>query len=77
LQTPAWQHGVLDPQGPIAATERTVLLHATVIMLAVVVPVILLTLAFAWWCRAGNIWARRLPDWAGHPRMGDRVCTDR
>jgi cytochrome o ubiquinol oxidase subunit 2 len=64
LQTPAWQHGVLDPQGPIAAAERTILLNATVIMLAVVVPVILMTLAFAWWFRAGNKWARRLPDWA-------------
>jgi cytochrome o ubiquinol oxidase subunit 2 len=64
LQTPAWQHGVLDPQGPIAAAERTILANATVIMLAVVVPVILLTLAFAWWFRAGNKWARRDPDWA-------------
>ena len=64
MQTLAWQHGVLDPQGPIAAAERTILLNATVIMLAVVVPVILLTLAFAWWFRAGNKWARRTPDWA-------------
>jgi cytochrome o ubiquinol oxidase subunit 2 len=64
LQTPAWQQGVLDPQGPIAAAERTILANATVIMLAVVVPVILLTLAFAWWFRAGNPWARRDPEWA-------------
>ena len=64
MQAPAWQHGVLDPQGPIAAAERTILLNATVIMLAVIVPVILLTLAFAWWFRAGNRWARRAPDWA-------------
>jgi cytochrome o ubiquinol oxidase subunit 2 len=64
LPTSDWQHGVLDPQGPIAAAERTILANATVIMLAVVVPVILLTLAFAWWFRAGNTWARRDPDWA-------------
>src|SRR5476651_2499431 len=32
-------------------------------MLAVIVPVILLTLAFAWWFRAGNKRARRLPEW--------------
>ena len=63
MQTPAWQHGVLDPQGPIAAAERTILMNATVIMLAVIVPVILLTLAFAWWFRAGNKWARRDPEW--------------
>ena len=61
--TAAWQQGVLDPHGPIAAAERTILLNATVIMLAVIVPVIVLTLAFAWWFRAGNKWARRLPDW--------------
>jgi cytochrome o ubiquinol oxidase subunit 2 len=60
----AWQQGVLDPQGPIAAAERTILVNASVIMLAVIVPVILLTLAFAWWFRAGNPWARRDPDWA-------------
>ncbi len=63
MQTPSWQ-GVLDPHGPVAAAERTILLNATVIMLAVIVPVILLTLAFAWWFRAGNKWARRDPDWA-------------
>ena len=60
----AWQQGVLDPHGPIAAAERTILLNATVVMAAVVVPVIVLTLAFAWWFRAGNRWARRDPDWA-------------
>jgi len=59
-----WQQGVLDPQGPIAAAERTILLNATVIMLAVIVPVIVMTLAFAWWFRAGNRHARRDPDWA-------------
>jgi len=64
LQPPAWQQGVLDPHGPIAAAERTILLDATVIMLAVIVPVIVLTLAFAWWFRAGNKWARRDPQWA-------------
>jgi len=64
LQTLSWQQGVLDPQGPIAAAERTILLNATVIMLAVIVPVIVLTIAFAWWFRAGNRRAKRDPDWA-------------
>ena len=59
-----WQQGVLDPHGPVAAAERTILLNATVIMLAVIVPVIVMTLAFAWWFRAGNRHARRDPDWA-------------
>ena len=58
-----WQSGVLDPQGPVGAAERLILLNATAIMLAIVVPVIVLTLGFAWWFRAGNTRARYLPDW--------------
>jgi len=55
--------GVLEPQGPIGAAERLILINATVVMLAVIVPVIVLTLGFAWWFRVGNPRARRLPDW--------------
>jgi cytochrome o ubiquinol oxidase subunit II len=56
-----WQSGVLDPQGPIGAAERLILINATVIMLAIVLPVIALALACAWWFRAGNTRARYLP----------------
>jgi cytochrome o ubiquinol oxidase subunit 2 len=55
--------GVLSPKGPIGQAEKTILFDATAIMLAVVLPVIVLTLAFAWWYRAGNQRARYLPDW--------------
>jgi cytochrome o ubiquinol oxidase subunit 2 len=55
--------GVLDPKGPVGADEKIILFDATVIMLAVVVPVIVCTLAFAWWFRANNRFARRRPDW--------------
>jgi cytochrome o ubiquinol oxidase subunit II len=55
--------GVLDPHGPVGTAERLMLYDATAIMLAVIVPVILLTLAFAWWFRAGNRHARYRPDW--------------
>ncbi len=55
--------GILDPQGPVAAAERLMLVNATVIMLAVIVPVIVMTVAFAWWFRAGNERATRRPDW--------------
>ena len=64
-----WQSGVLDPQGPIGAAERTILLDSTAIMLAVIVPVIVLTLVFAWWFRAGNTNATRLPDWSYSGRI--------
>jgi cytochrome o ubiquinol oxidase subunit 2 len=59
---------VLDPQGPVASAERLILLNATAIMLVVVVPVIILTLAFAWWFRASNRRATYSPDWShsGH-----------
>ena len=54
--------GVLDPQGPIASAEQLLLLNATAIMLVVVVPVILATLAFAWWYRSSNLRAMRSSD---------------
>jgi cytochrome o ubiquinol oxidase subunit 2 len=60
--------GVLDPQGPVGSAERLILLNATAIMLVVVVPVIVLTLAFAWWYRASNLRAAYTPEWSysGH-----------
>ena len=55
--------GVLDPQGPVSSAERLILLNATGIMLVVVLPVIALTLIFAWWYRASNPRATYRPDW--------------
>ncbi len=55
--------GVLDPHGPVGRAERVILYDATAIMLAVIIPVIVLTLAFAWWFRARNSRARYRPDW--------------
>jgi cytochrome o ubiquinol oxidase subunit 2 len=57
------REGVLDPHGPVGQAERVILYDATAIMLAVVIPVILLTLAFAWWFRSGNRRATYRPDW--------------
>ena len=54
--------GVLDPQGPIASSERLLLINSTSIMLVVVVPVIVATLAFAWWYRLSNTRATRSLD---------------
>ncbi len=55
--------GALDPQGPVAAGELMIMENATVVMLAVIVPVIVLTLAFAWHFREGNTKAAYRPDW--------------
>ena len=57
------REGVLDPQGPVGKAERVILYDSTVIMLAVIVPVIVLTLVFAWWFRERNKRARYRPDW--------------
>jgi cytochrome o ubiquinol oxidase subunit 2 len=61
--------GVLDPQGPVGAAERTILVNSLAIMLAIVIPTIIATLGFAWWFRAGNKKARYLPDWAYSGRI--------
>jgi cytochrome o ubiquinol oxidase subunit II len=56
------QTGVLDPQGPIASAERLLLINSTAIMLVVVIPVIVATLAFTWWYRSSNTRAKRSAD---------------
>ena len=61
--------GVLDPQGPIGAGEKTILLDSLGIMLAIVIPLIVATLGMAWWYRASNTRAKRLPDWAYSGRV--------
>ena len=55
--------GVLDPAGPVGVAERTILINSLAIMLAVVVPTIGATLAFAWWFRASNRRAVYRPEW--------------
>jgi cytochrome o ubiquinol oxidase subunit 2 len=53
----------------VSAAERLILLNATAIMLVVVVPVIVLTLGFAWWYRSGNRRAAYDPEWAYSGRI--------
>lgn len=55
---------VLDPKGPIGADEKSIILYATGLMLLVVVPVIIMILAFAWRYRASNTKATYAPDWS-------------
>jgi cytochrome o ubiquinol oxidase subunit 2 len=54
---------LMDPHGPIGRQEKLILIDSTAIMLAIVIPVIIATLVFAWWFRAGNSKAKRLLDW--------------
>jgi len=61
--------GVLDPKGPIALAERQILLNATGIMLAIVIPVVVATLGIAFWFRASNERARYQPDFTYSGRI--------
>jgi cytochrome o ubiquinol oxidase subunit II len=54
---------VLDPKGPVGAQELHILATALGLMMIVAVPVIVLTLWFAWRYRASSQTARFAPDW--------------
>jgi cytochrome o ubiquinol oxidase subunit 2 len=54
--------GVLDPKGPIASAQRLILFNATGIMLAIVIPTMVATLAVAFWFRSANSRATYLPE---------------
>jgi cytochrome o ubiquinol oxidase subunit II len=55
--------GILDPVGPVGSAEKTILINSTAIMLAIIIPTMIATVAVAWWFRAGNKKARYRPDW--------------
>jgi cytochrome o ubiquinol oxidase subunit II len=60
---------ILDPQGPIGAADKTILIDSVAIMLAIVVPTIAAIFAFAFWFRASNTRARYLPTWEHSGRI--------
>jgi cytochrome o ubiquinol oxidase subunit 2 len=61
--------GILNPQGPVGAAQKTILINSVGIMLAIVVPTIVAIFAFAWWYRASNARACHLPDFAYSGRI--------
>ena len=54
---------LFDPKGPVGAKELHIIATAAWLMLIVVVPVIVLTLVFAWRYRASSQTARYTPEW--------------
>src|SRR5258707_8275955 len=60
---------ILDPQGPIGAADKTILIDSLAIMLAIVLPTIAAVFGFAYWFRASNAKARYLPRWAYSGRI--------
>ena len=63
LMTAACNRGILDPVGPVASAEKKILINSTAIMLAIIIPTMIATAAFAWWFRRGNTKAQYRPDW--------------
>ena len=55
--------GILDPVGPVGQAEKTILVNSTAIMLAIIIPTMIATVAVAWWFRRGNRKATYRPDW--------------
>ena len=65
---------LLDPKGIIATDEKHIMLTALYLMLTVVIPVIFLTLLFAWRYRAhGANKAKYSPEWT-HSFFIEVVC---
>jgi cytochrome o ubiquinol oxidase subunit 2 len=60
---------ILDPQGPVAAADKMILIDSVAIMLAIVVPTIVAILAFAYWFRQSNPRAQYRPDFAYSGRL--------
>ncbi|TCS39442.1 cytochrome bo3 quinol oxidase subunit 2 [Paucimonas lemoignei] len=54
---------VLNPSGDIAAQQGKLVIVATALMLLIIVPVIALTVIFAWRYRKNNTSAKYDPDW--------------
>ncbi|MFS6807268.1 cytochrome ubiquinol oxidase subunit II, partial [Staphylococcus aureus] len=55
---------VLSPKGDIGMDERSLIFIALGLMSLVVIPVIVLTLVFAWKYRASNTKATYAPKWS-------------
>lgn len=54
---------LMDPKGPVGESQKSLIITATLLMLLVVIPVIIMTVVFAWKYRASNTKAEYLPDW--------------
>jgi cytochrome o ubiquinol oxidase subunit 2 len=66
---------LLNPKGAIGEQEKTLILVAMGLMLLVVIPVIALTLYFAWRYRASNADATYAPKWSHSTRIEVVIWT--
>lgn len=63
---------VMQPVGPIAAGEKSLMITAFLLMLIVVIPVFVLTFTFAWRYRESNKKASYQPNW-DHSRVIEAI----
>jgi cytochrome o ubiquinol oxidase subunit 2 len=63
LSSAGCNQGPLDPVGPVGGAEKLILINSTAIMLAIIIPTMIATVAFAWWFRRGNAKATYRPEW--------------
>jgi len=63
LLTSGCNRGILDPVGPVGSAEKQILINSTAIMLAIIIPTMIATIAVAFWFRRGNTKATYRPDW--------------
>ncbi|MGC3981238.1 MAG: ubiquinol oxidase subunit II [Steroidobacteraceae bacterium] len=54
---------LLNPSGDVALQQRDLLINSTLLMLLIIVPVMALTVIFAWRYRHNNKAAKYEPDW--------------
>ena len=54
---------IMDPAGDVAVQQRNLIIASTVLMLLIIVPVMLLTVFFAWRYRESNTEATYAPEW--------------
>ncbi|WP_283106949.1 ubiquinol oxidase subunit II [Shewanella surugensis] len=55
--------GTLDPKGQVGVDEKSLIITATLLMLIVVIPVLVMTFVFAWKYRESNTKSTYLPNW--------------
>ncbi|MET0534409.1 MAG: ubiquinol oxidase subunit II [Steroidobacter sp.] len=60
---------VLNPSGDVAVQQRDLLIMSTLLMLLIIIPVMALTIVFAWRYRHNNREARYEPEWHHSMRL--------
>lgn len=66
---------LLNPTGQVGLEQRNLIITATLLMLLVVVPVIVMTFLFAWKYRASNTSATYTPKWNHSTKIEIAVWT--